>query len=169
MSDGEQATGNNRQEIETTKADSPETQPPPILGEGPLMPPPGATPPPLATAPLAYENHAFLNSADGRLIRIVSEYLSRWLVSGESRFKTRSSFLARHVFAAATRPIARSNYLPTPAPPRRLRAKNSRPKQARLLQDRPAICSASARWLRWKWLATTKTRGGWRNCSPAGP
>jgi len=32
-------------------------------------------PPPLAVAPLAYENPAFLNSADGRLIRIVSEYL----------------------------------------------------------------------------------------------
>jgi len=34
-----------------------------------------ATPPPLAVAPLAYENPAFLNSADGRLIRVVSEYL----------------------------------------------------------------------------------------------
>jgi hypothetical protein len=32
-------------------------------------------PPALETAPLAYENPAFLNSADGRLIRIVSEYL----------------------------------------------------------------------------------------------
>jgi hypothetical protein len=33
------------------------------------------SPPPLQNAPLAYENPAFLNSADGRLIRIVSEYL----------------------------------------------------------------------------------------------
>ena len=32
------------------------------------------TPLPLERAPLAYENPAFLNSADGRLIRIVSEY-----------------------------------------------------------------------------------------------
>jgi uncharacterized protein (TIGR00730 family) len=32
-------------------------------------------PAPLECAPLAYENPAFLNSADGRLIRIVSEYL----------------------------------------------------------------------------------------------
>ena len=32
-------------------------------------------PPPLASAPLAYENLSFLNSADGRLIRIVSEYM----------------------------------------------------------------------------------------------
>jgi hypothetical protein len=32
-------------------------------------------PPPLATAPLAYENAAFLNSADGRLIRIVAEFM----------------------------------------------------------------------------------------------
>jgi uncharacterized protein (TIGR00730 family) len=35
----------------------------------------GNTPPPLGVAPLAYENPAFLNSADGRLIRVVSEYL----------------------------------------------------------------------------------------------
>jgi len=32
-------------------------------------------PPPLDSAPLAYENSAFLNSADGRPIRIISEYL----------------------------------------------------------------------------------------------
>jgi uncharacterized protein (TIGR00730 family) len=37
--------------------------------------PSGATPPPLSAAPLAYENPGFLNSADGRLIRILSEYL----------------------------------------------------------------------------------------------
>lgn len=34
-----------------------------------------AQPQPLKTAPLAYENPGFLNSADGRLIRIVSEYM----------------------------------------------------------------------------------------------
>jgi uncharacterized protein (TIGR00730 family) len=32
-------------------------------------------PPPLERAPLAYENPTFLNSADGRVLRIVSEYL----------------------------------------------------------------------------------------------
>jgi uncharacterized protein (TIGR00730 family) len=32
-------------------------------------------PPPLERAPLAYENSGFLDSADGRLIRIVSEYM----------------------------------------------------------------------------------------------
>ncbi|MCU1313650.1 MAG: hypothetical protein JWM54_1407, partial [Acidobacteriaceae bacterium] len=31
-------------------------------------------PPLLECAPLAYENPAFLNSPDGRLIRIMSEY-----------------------------------------------------------------------------------------------
>ena len=33
------------------------------------------TPPALAAAPLAYENPAFLNGPDGRLIRIVAEYM----------------------------------------------------------------------------------------------
>jgi len=35
----------------------------------------GTAPAALETAPLAYENSGFLNSADGRLIRIVAEYL----------------------------------------------------------------------------------------------
>jgi hypothetical protein len=37
--------------------------------------PGNGAPPPLEPAPLAYENSAFLNSADGRLMRILSEYL----------------------------------------------------------------------------------------------
>jgi hypothetical protein len=50
-------------------------------GNGDQGKPPAATlpvngpPPPLERAPLAYENSAFLNSADGRMMRIVSEYL----------------------------------------------------------------------------------------------
>src|ERR1035438_8517928 len=36
--------------------------------------PRNGTPDPLTRAPLAYENPGFLNSADGRLIRIVAEY-----------------------------------------------------------------------------------------------
>jgi uncharacterized protein (TIGR00730 family) len=36
---------------------------------------PAEQPAPLQSAPLAYENSAFLNSADGRLIRIVAEYM----------------------------------------------------------------------------------------------
>ncbi len=37
--------------------------------------PGNGAPPPLECAPLAYENTPFLNSADGRLIRIVAEYM----------------------------------------------------------------------------------------------
>ncbi len=37
--------------------------------------PGNGAPPPLDSAPLAYENSNFLNSADGRPIRIISEYL----------------------------------------------------------------------------------------------
>jgi hypothetical protein len=32
-------------------------------------------PPPLGSAPLAYENPTFLNGPDGRLMRIVAEYM----------------------------------------------------------------------------------------------
>src|SRR5579871_4904657 len=37
--------------------------------------PGNGAPPALAKAPLAYENPTFLNSADGRLMRVLSEYL----------------------------------------------------------------------------------------------
>jgi uncharacterized protein (TIGR00730 family) len=62
MKDREQGTGNREQE----KA---ETSVPAAVIPG------GGAPPPLSAAPLAYENLSFLNSADGRLIRIVSEYM----------------------------------------------------------------------------------------------
>ncbi|MGC9158761.1 MAG: TIGR00730 family Rossman fold protein [Terracidiphilus sp.] len=47
----------------------PETSPSSALPSG------DGVPPPLQPAPLAYENSRFLNSADGRLIRIVAEYM----------------------------------------------------------------------------------------------
>ena len=43
--------------------------------DSPAALPADADPPPLASAPLAYENPVFLNSPDGRLIRVMSEYL----------------------------------------------------------------------------------------------
>lgn len=42
---------------------------------GPARLPGNGAPPQLESAPLAYENSGFLNSSDGRLIRIVAEYL----------------------------------------------------------------------------------------------
>ena len=54
----EQRTANREQELPATEARLP--------GNG--------SPPPLERAPLAYENPNFLNSADGRLIRILAEY-----------------------------------------------------------------------------------------------
>jgi uncharacterized protein (TIGR00730 family) len=42
---------------------------------GPAKIPAAASPPRLDPAPLAYENPTFLNSADGRLIRIVAEFM----------------------------------------------------------------------------------------------
>jgi hypothetical protein len=65
----EQGTGNRQQ-----KGGLAPSGPDAVSVEKAVIPGDGA-PPPLACAPLAYENSAFLNSADGRLIRIVSEYL----------------------------------------------------------------------------------------------
>jgi len=80
MQDGEQGTGigegssprpalgpvGDRSGAQSTK--KAETLPRAVI-------PGNGTPPPLEKAPLAYEDTAFLNSADGRPIRIVSEYL----------------------------------------------------------------------------------------------
>ena len=60
MNDEKQGLGTERQAAASVPAAV-------ILGNG--------APPPLKAAPLAYENLNFLNSADGRLIRIVSEYM----------------------------------------------------------------------------------------------
>ena len=68
----DQASANKKQSPAENPAPSAEKSP----DKGPAQPSPSAvTPPPLETAPLAYENSSFLNSADGRLIRIVSEYI----------------------------------------------------------------------------------------------
>jgi len=65
-------TSQNRQEPAPTVL----IEPPASIPSGVIPPPlPSSIPPPLPCAPLAYENHAFLNSPDGRLIRIVAEYL----------------------------------------------------------------------------------------------
>ena len=79
MQNSDKQTGNpqpveNQTAAEKVSADSgvaPTSATPPAS-----IPAPSAkTPQPLPIAPLAYENPAFLNSADGRVIRIVSEYL----------------------------------------------------------------------------------------------
>ncbi|MDR3724367.1 MAG: TIGR00730 family Rossman fold protein [Terracidiphilus sp.] len=54
--------------------EKPELKPTPSP-TSPAAIPGNGVPPPLAAAPLAYENPAFLNSPDGRLIRIVAEYM----------------------------------------------------------------------------------------------
>jgi uncharacterized protein (TIGR00730 family) len=70
--DREQGSGNRDQKIESPKNAGAASQAAAsanavISGNG--------APPPLDAAPLAYENSTFLNSADGRPIRIISEYL----------------------------------------------------------------------------------------------
>jgi uncharacterized protein (TIGR00730 family) len=47
----------------------------PVATPGSAVIPGNGSPPPLENAPLAYENPNFLSSSDGRLIRIVSEYM----------------------------------------------------------------------------------------------
>ena len=83
MKNREQGKGNREQNLE--KAERPTKSdgiPQEAAAQGaaseiarPAVIPGNGAPPLLERAPLAYENLAFLNSADGRLIRIVSEFL----------------------------------------------------------------------------------------------
>jgi uncharacterized protein (TIGR00730 family) len=83
MKNKEQGTGNREQQPE--KAERPKNSdgfPQETATQGaaskiapPAVIPGNGGPPLLERAPLAYENLGFLNSADGRLIRIVSEFL----------------------------------------------------------------------------------------------
>ena len=78
MKDSKQGSGNRDQKVEKVenqknsggvpKSAASEASPSAVI-------PGNGAPPPLERAPLAYENSGFLNSADGRLIRIVSEFL----------------------------------------------------------------------------------------------
>ncbi len=67
----ESEKGNKEQTTDTVTSVDPQAEVPvPVAAI-----PPNGVPPALAVAPLAYENPAFLNGPDGRLIRIVAEYV----------------------------------------------------------------------------------------------
>src|SRR5947209_2419086 len=69
----DQGTGNRDQGTASSNRPVDTQEPKPENGGRDLAA--NGTPPPLDRAQLAYENNAFLNSADGRLIRIVAEYV----------------------------------------------------------------------------------------------
>ncbi|MGO8756583.1 MAG: TIGR00730 family Rossman fold protein [Terracidiphilus sp.] len=66
--------GAREQEIESLKRPAGSSQGAAAAAAPRAVIPGNGAPPPLECAPLAYENSAFLNSADGRIIRIVSEF-----------------------------------------------------------------------------------------------
>jgi uncharacterized protein (TIGR00730 family) len=73
--DREQGTGNRDQKTVNPKSLDENSQAAATAAAKHAAIPGNGGPPQLDSAPLAYENSAFLNSADGRPIRIISEYL----------------------------------------------------------------------------------------------
>ena len=93
-------------------------------------------------APLAYENPQFLNSPDGRLLRIMSEYVEPLARFRREQIQDTVVFfdpIAAMVWFACSRPWRRSGRM-TPK------------------------VSASWRKQEWTWRAITKTRGAWHSC-----
>jgi len=73
----EQGTGSREQGTEPERLATSADGSGGIASSAAQIPPasrPNGGPPPLAAAPLAYENPAFVNGPDGRLLRIVAEY-----------------------------------------------------------------------------------------------
>ncbi len=77
MTDREKESSDREQAIENQESSGlVEEKSPEIAVDSPAATiSPNGAPPPLPIAPLAYENPAFLNGPDGRLIRIVAEYM----------------------------------------------------------------------------------------------
>ncbi len=98
----------------------------------------------LKSAPLAYKNEPYLNSTDGRLLRILTEYKEPL-----SRFR-REQIQDTVVFFGSARfhgmETARKNLAAL--------------EQAHLSAEQK-VTNRSAPWLRWTRLATTKTPAPW--------
>ena len=121
---------------------------------------PRKPPNPLEKAPLAYENDAFLNSPDGRILRILSEYsepLARFrreriqdtvVFFGSARFRALDEANPDLELLANT---GSSQRAPEEEQPARGPEEESR--------ARRASCAAAAPRPLWKWRTTTRTRG----------
>ena len=99
----------------------------------------------LKSAPLAYENESFLNSPDGRILRILSEYTEPL-----ARFR-REQIQDTVVFFGSARFHSRST-------PNAISAE---------LEKGPGVHptrNEKRRWLRSTWRATTRMRAGWLSC-----
>jgi uncharacterized protein (TIGR00730 family) len=110
--------------------------------------------PELRAAPLAYENRTFLNSPDGRILRILSEYaepLARFrrekiqdtvVFFGSARFQSRSD--AERALQLLDKPGAH-----TPAPPEgqeRIRQARKAVEMARFYEDARQLASMLTKW-----------------------
>jgi len=110
--------------------------------------------PELRAAPLAYENRTFLNSPDGRILRILSEYaepLARFrrekiqdtvVFFGSARFQSRSD--AEGALQLLEKPGSR-----TPAPPEereRIRQARKAVEMARFYEDARHLASMLTKW-----------------------
>ncbi len=110
--------------------------------------------PTATSAPLAYENRTFLESPDGRILRILAEYaepLARFrreriqdtvVFFGSARFHSRSE--AEHELEALERPGSRM-----PAPPEqqdRLRQARSAVEMARFYEDARKLAFLLSKW-----------------------
>ena len=99
----------------------------------------------LTSAPLAYENESFLNSPDGRILRILAEYMEPL-----ARFR-REQIQDTVVFFGSARFHSQ--------------LRGQRESQRAGQKARSSLrTSAKRRWPAWIWRAITRMPAAWRFC-----
>ncbi len=113
---------------------------------------------PLESAPLAYENPTFLNSPDGRLIRIMAEYAEPLARFRRERIRDTVVFFGSARFRALDIAHQELEVLARPGQPSQRRQKSSRPMALRSTRDRRTVANCVAPRQPSRWRITTRTR-----------
>jgi hypothetical protein len=113
-------------------------------------------PPDLTRAPLSYQNPAFVNSPDGRLVRIISEYSEPLARFRRERIQDTIVFFGSARFRAHEHASQELELLDKPGS---ATPKSNRQPTRRLPREQRPSCAAAAPRPEWRWPAITKTPG----------
>jgi hypothetical protein len=119
----------------------------------------GNTPPPLPNAPMAYENPDFLDSPDGRILRILAEYNEPMARFRRERIQDTVVFFGSARFRALDVASQELELLDNTGS---VQAAPEAEQPARAGERVHSAEAAAAPRLPWRWPATTRTRAPWR-------
>ena len=119
-------------------------------------------PPDLHRAPLSYQNPAFINSPDGRLVRIISEYSEPLARFRRERIQDTIVFFGSARFREHADASRELELLDKPGSAMPAPRKSSRQPMRRSPGEQLPISNGGAPRQAWRWRAITKTPASWR-------